>query len=385
MPIDRKDYEFTKQAARSAYENAIRDAVGEGGMPLPDVDQHLHPDYALVDHGHKEFEHVHPEYAEEEHLHPEKADLEHEHLDLSAQIEHNEDRINALEHELDAIADTKETGEWELVSILDFDIRGSGQMTLANDDFGVSNNEMTLHETDKNGLSHGFSGVEPGDLVEVVEEHIARSTGDYGLYEVKSVNGMTFSLELQQGRGTAETNKNFFIKFFHLSEDVNIAELDARYALKGHTHDNYIAKAADNSTYKDWLVKADGNKKNPADFAGKSHTHGSSHTPPGRQFVFGSATNTGEFYADGSGNVYFNREDKNGIVRVMPSYPDFAWATPCKITVWDNESGYLKYACEAGKSSDYKTDTIVFKNGKLLYNKALVTGLTYYVVVEGYW
>ena len=155
---------------------------------------------------------------------------------LLEKIEHNEDLINALEHELEAIADTKESGEWELVATSDFDVRGSGQMTLSNDDFTASNNTMTLHETDKNGLSHGFSGVEQGDLVEVVEEHISKSTGDYGLYEVKAVNGMSFTLELQQGRGTAGENKNFFIKFFHLSDDVNIAELDARYAMKEHTH-----------------------------------------------------------------------------------------------------------------------------------------------------
>ena len=163
---------------------------------------------------------------------------------LLGQIEHNEDRINALEHEVEAIAETKETGEWELVAPLDFDVSGSGQMTLSNTDFTASNNEMTLHETDKNGLSHGFSGVEPGDLVEVVEEHEARSTGDYGLYEVTNVNGMSFTLELQQGRGTADLNRNYFVKFFHLSDDVNIAELDARYATKQHTHPSYSTISA---------------------------------------------------------------------------------------------------------------------------------------------
>ena len=160
----------------------------------------------------------------------------HGHNELLGQIETNEDRINALEHELDAIAETKEAGEWECVSPLDFDVRGAGQMTLINSDLTTSNNEMTLHQTDLNGLSHGFSGVQVGDLVELVEESTARSTGDYGLYEVKNVNGMTFTLELQQGRGTADTNKNFFIKFFHLSEGVDLAELDARYASKSHTH-----------------------------------------------------------------------------------------------------------------------------------------------------
>lgn len=106
--------------------------------------------------------------------------------------------------------------------------------------------------------------------------------------------------------------------------------------------------------------------------------------PPGRPFIFGSATKAGEFYADDSGNVYFNIDDLNGIRRVMPTYPDFTWATPRAITVW-NEHGQLKYACEAGQTTDFKTDTIVFKGGKKLYNKGLTAGVTYYVTVEGYW
>jgi hypothetical protein len=175
---------------------------------------------------------------------------------LLEKTETNEDRINALEHELDAIATNKEAGEWELVSPLDFDVRGTGQMTLASDDFTASNNTLTLHETDKNGLSHGFSGVEAGDLVEIVEEHEARSTGDYGLYEVNSVNGMSFTLTLQQGKGTADLNRNYFIKFFHLSDSVDLAELDARYAQKTHSH-NYASSSHTHN------------------YASKDHTHDS--------------------------------------------------------------------------------------------------------------
>jgi len=106
--------------------------------------------------------------------------------------------------------------------------------------------------------------------------------------------------------------------------------------------------------------------------------------PPGRPFVFSSETQAGEFYADDSGSIYFNREDLDGIARVMNTYPDFTWSTPCKITVW-NEYGQLKYACEAGQSSDYKDDRILFKSGKKLFNKGLTAGATYYVTVEGYW
>lgn len=51
--MNRKDYEFAKRAARTAYEEAIRDAVGGGGQPI--TDQHRHPDYSLIDHTHDEF------------------------------------------------------------------------------------------------------------------------------------------------------------------------------------------------------------------------------------------------------------------------------------------------------------------------------------------
>ena len=51
------------------------------------------------------------------------------------------------------------------------------------------------------------------------------------------------------------------------------------YASGNHTHDTthnhseYIAKESDNSSYKEWLLKANGNKRNPADFASAGHTH----------------------------------------------------------------------------------------------------------------
>ena len=44
--MDRKIYDFTKKASRTAYEEAIR--TGDGGS----IEGHRHPDYALVDHTH---------------------------------------------------------------------------------------------------------------------------------------------------------------------------------------------------------------------------------------------------------------------------------------------------------------------------------------------
>ena len=45
--MDRKIYDFTKKASRTAYEEAIR--TGDGGS----IEGHRHPDYALVDHAHE--------------------------------------------------------------------------------------------------------------------------------------------------------------------------------------------------------------------------------------------------------------------------------------------------------------------------------------------
>ena len=278
--MNRDDYEFTKRVGREAYEQAIRDmeAIGGGGQPI--TDQHRHPDYSLVDHDHN------ADYADkelfEEHLAnhpsgggvPEEHEHPHEHEELQAQVDHNEDRINALEHELEALADTKEAGEWELVSLLDFDIRGSGQMLLNIDNFTASTNNLTLHNTDTEGLSHSFSRVEVGDYVEIVEEHPTRGVGDYGLYVVKSKSGNEFELVLEQGRGTATYKSHFIVKFFHLNDNLDLTDLDNRYAFKSHPHSDLASKEYVDTE----LGKKANTHSHP--YASSSHTHSTvpSHT-----------------------------------------------------------------------------------------------------------
>ncbi len=167
---------------------------------------------------------------------PPSMDTTHDHEELQAQVDHNEDRIVAIETELQALADTKEAGEWVLVSVLDFDVRGSGEMTLTTDNFAAPANTISLHSTDSQGVSHGFSRVEVGDYVEIVEEHDTRVVGDYGLYTVTGKNGNDFSLALEQGMGTATAGSHFIVKFFHLNDNLDLADLDARYASTSHTH-----------------------------------------------------------------------------------------------------------------------------------------------------
>jgi len=199
---------------------------------------------------------------------------------LVEKVDHNEDRINALEAELEAVAETKSAGEWKLVST----IAQAGDMSLSDNGLTIANNVLTLHQTDLNGVTHGFSGVEVGDLVEVVEEHevMSRSTGDYGLYRVTGVNGQTFTLELQQGRGIADLNKRFYVKFFYLSEEIDIAELDARYSTKGHTHS--YASTSHTHNY--------ASSSHSHNYASSSHTHSYASSTHTHAVKFSSGTNT---------------------------------------------------------------------------------------------
>lgn len=199
--MDRTDYEFTKRASRTAYEAAIRDAGG--GVP-------------------------------EEHEHP------HEHEDYQAQIDHNEDRINALEHELEALADTREAGEWEYMNA--WELRGSGFAFTTAFNFTNPTNIMEITKVDANGTTHGFSRVEVGDYVEIVQQHDTRLVADYGLYVVtqKEEGGsdtFVLHLDLEQGIGAPDLNSKCLIKFFHLQDNLDLAELDARYVGKSGNQD----------------------------------------------------------------------------------------------------------------------------------------------------
>jgi len=199
---------------------------------------------------------------------------------LVEKVETNEDRINSLEAELEAVAETKSAGEWRLVST----VAQAGDMSLSDNNLTNANNALTLHQTDLNNVSHGFSGVEVGDLVEVLEEHevMSRSTGDYGLYKVTGVNGQTFTLELQQGRGIADLNKRFYVKFFYLSEEIDIAELDARYSTKGHTHS--YASTSHTHNY--------ASSSHSHNYASSSHTHSYASSTHTHAVKFSSGTNT---------------------------------------------------------------------------------------------
>jgi hypothetical protein len=285
--MDRKTYNWAKRTGREAYEQAIRDmeAIGGGGQPLPDTEQHRHPDYSLIDHEHDGFDDTalwedqkrQDEYMDEmtEAIVQNQSNIGqlvgHQHEDLQAQVDHNEDRINSLEHELEALADTREAGEWEYKNV--WELRGSGFALIEAHNFTRPTNIMEITNLDASGNTHGFARVEVGDYVEIVQEHDTRAVGDYGLYVVSAVRDggsdtKIFDLTLEQGKGAPTLNSKCIIKFFHLQDNIDLADLDARYAPKGHAHNQYLTSLPSHThSY------ASTSHKHDSDYATSNHSH----------------------------------------------------------------------------------------------------------------
>ena len=80
---------------------------------------------------------------------------------------------------------------------------------------------------------------------------------------ITSKNGNDFGLELEQGRGTATEKSHFRVNVFHLNDNLDLADLDARYAQKSHTH-NY----ASSSHTHNYASSGHGH-----DYAASNHSH----------------------------------------------------------------------------------------------------------------
>ena len=156
---------------------------------------------------------------------------------LENKVTENTDKINELQIELEAVQETKDAGEWEYKQ----DLRVMpGFFVLGNPNLTSSTNTIIINETDKNGKEHQFAGLQVGDYLELYQEAKERNEGDYGLFVIKEDKGETglreLSLDFYSGKGVADEGETFFIKVFHANNDLDLAELDARYALKDHTH-----------------------------------------------------------------------------------------------------------------------------------------------------
>lgn len=184
--------------------------------------------------------------------------------DAWSAIEETKGDLESLEAEMELLAKTLESGEWKVSGV---PMVRPGQMHLAFDQFSAQKNVLTIANEDLGGKTHGWSTVHEGDYIELIDrtgEDTRNIGSDYALFLVTKVekgNGIaTIDLDLYQGQGDCLPDEVFEVRVLNIAEsDLDMAALDERY----------IRKEAANSSYKDWLLKADGNKKNPNDLASK--------------------------------------------------------------------------------------------------------------------
>ena len=104
-----------------------------------------------------------------------------------------QNEIIELEEELEAIIPSLERGVWKMT--LSGIISGPGLITFYDDTFGNGNptglfdaaKSIWFHETDNGNTPHGFSNVEPGNLLEL----FVQGEDEFGLYEVVEVHDQT--------------------------------------------------------------------------------------------------------------------------------------------------------------------------------------------------
>ena len=263
-----------KVTNRGSLLNAIFDfeiPTGADGSGGGGNTPHTHSEYAALDHKHQEQDLTHDhddDYAAKDHKHEhdhdeyflsgqavdedgnalplpyadsvalgnavnDKADEGHGHPNYATKIE-----LEELQVEVDALATTREAGRWTVISTA---APRDGQVHFATKSMTLADNVMTINSTDLDGKVHGWANLEAGDFVEVVQEtEGTRDVGSYGLFKVKVDNpgqGMrVLELAQDQGSGSVTDGSNVFIKVFHANNDLDLAELDARYSLQGHTH-----------------------------------------------------------------------------------------------------------------------------------------------------
>ena len=236
----------------------------------------------LVDEDTGEIKHEHPGYAADDHTHPPQ-DLTHNHDDQyfakggasdvdgnplplpygdaytlgTALDEHDHDHthdhddeyaskgelsevkgdIERLELELELLAKTLESGEWEVAATAA--VR-PGEMHMAITELSSQQNVLTINSEDLAGKTHGWATLHEGDYVELleVEESNRNISHDYGLFVVTqfeiSDTIATITLDLHQGQGDAVTGEKFEVRLLDIADaELDMASMDARYLRSG--------------------------------------------------------------------------------------------------------------------------------------------------------
>ena len=163
--------------------------------------------------------------------------------ELQAQIDVNkvesEDGDRQLQAEVDQIALAleallvqREHGQWKYVGFSGDNIpRNAGEFALASDDLSSSDNIITINQEDLEGTTHGFSDVEVGDYLEIVD---LDEPANYALFTVtKAPEGsgiVNVEVSLKDKGQNILIGETCEIRFFQVNEqDLQLDDLDARY------------------------------------------------------------------------------------------------------------------------------------------------------------
>ena len=157
---------------------------------------------------------------------------------------HLQTKIDELEAEIDVIAPQLEAAQY---TYADSPIVKAGEMHIASNTFTASTDIVFFNDTALDGKQHTWAALNEGDYLEVTDtlEVENRTAEDYAMYLVTKApegSGMKqIEVALVKGHGVPHVGDMMDAKAFQLGgNDIN--DLDSRYALKNHAHDDYALK-----------------------------------------------------------------------------------------------------------------------------------------------
>jgi len=156
-------------------------------------------------------------------------------------------QINDINVELEALATTREWGQWEMVATVP-EVT-AGKVNLDPLDFLSDTAVLQINGTDSSQTNHGFTEVVAGDYIELVGPE------GFGLYTadgpaVDNQGSKKFELSMVRSNGRVSVGDTIDVKVFHLADtDIDLSDLDGRYAFKTAEHFNASHQTEDEIWY----------------------------------------------------------------------------------------------------------------------------------------
>ena len=152
--------------------------------------------------------------------------------------QHLQTKIDELEQELDIVAPRLEGATYEYQNTVGV---MQGQMHVESNTFTSPTDTLFFNKSAQDGTVHTWSALEPGDYIEITDTLETRTAENYAMYLVDQApmgdNPISIKVKLVKGQGAPTDGDLVDAKGFQLGgNDIN--DLDARYALKNHTHDD---------------------------------------------------------------------------------------------------------------------------------------------------